>query len=114
MSSSISNPYSLKTVAALDFLFDTRGHYRFSCEHLAYLSPTLDSFNLQMGVEVSFLSCICVVITFIWIGVCPTSTRVFTLFNETLHSGTYGGIRRSSQTVVGSCLRGLLTSIWSA
>ena len=100
MSSSISNPYSLKTVAALDFLFDTRGHYRFSCEHLAYLSPTLDSFNLQLGVEVSFLSCICVVITFIWIGVCPTFIHVFILFDEMLHSRTYIGLRRRSQTVI--------------
>jgi hypothetical protein len=96
-------------------VFDTRGEYRLGCEHLqSYLSPTLNSFNLQFAAEASFLSCICVIIIFIWIGVRPTSIHVFILFDEMLHSGTYVGIRRRSQTANGSCFRGLLTSIWSA
>jgi hypothetical protein len=67
-------------------MFDTRGDYRLDCEHLAYLSLTLNSFNLQMLVEASTLSCICVIIIFIWIGVRPTSIHMFILFDEMLHS----------------------------
>jgi hypothetical protein len=78
------------------------------------LPPTLNSFNLQWVANVSLLSCICVIVIFIRIGVRPISIRVFILFDEKLHSGTYVGIRRSSQTVIGSCFRGLLTSTWSA
>jgi hypothetical protein len=97
-------------------VFDTRGENRLSCEHLAYLSPTLNSFNFnsQLAAEASVLSCICVVITFAWIGVRPTSIHMFVLFDDMLHSGTYIGIRRSSQTAIGSCFSGLLTSTWSA
>jgi hypothetical protein len=95
-------------------MFDTRGEYRLGCEHLAYLSPTLNSFNLQFAAEASTLSCICVIIIFIWIGVRPTSIHMFILFDEMLHSGTYIGIGRRSQTVIGSCFRGLPTSTWSA
>ena len=53
-------------------MFDTRGDYRLGCEHLADLSPTLNSFNLQLTAESSLLSCICVLIIFIWIGVRTT------------------------------------------
>jgi hypothetical protein len=93
---------------------DTRREYRLSCEHLAYLSQTLNSFNLQLIAEASFLSCICVTIILIWIGVRPTSIHVFFLFDEMLHSGTYVGIRRMFQTVIGSCFSGLPTYTWSA
>src|SRR6266849_1251049 len=93
---------------------DTWGEYRLSCEYLAYLLPILNSFNLQFAAEASFLSYICVIIIITWIGVRPTSIHVFVLFDEMLHSGTYIGIRRRSQTVIGSCLRGLPTSTWSA
>jgi hypothetical protein len=110
--------YSIPTVLLqsqpLDFVFDTRGYYRLSCEHLTHLSPTLNSFNLQLTAEASTLSFICVIIIFIWIGVRPTSIHVFILFDEMLHSGTYIGIRRRSQTVTGSCFKGLPTSTWSA
>jgi hypothetical protein len=90
-------------------VFDTRGDYRLSCEHLAYaayLSPTLNSFNLQFAAEASFLS---LVIIFIWIGVRPAPIHMFVPFDEMLHSGTYIGIRRRSrwQTATGSCFRGL-------
>ena len=97
-------------------MFDTRGDYRLSCEHLAYLSDslTLNSFNLQLATEASFFSCICVIIIFIWIGVCSTSFHVLIRFDEMLRSGTCIGIRRRFQTVTGSCLRGLLTSTWYA
>ncbi len=78
------------------------------------MSPTLNSFDLQFASAASSLSCICVVIIFIWIGVRPAFIHVFILLDEMLHSGTYVGIRRRSQTVTGGCLRGLLTSIWSA
>ena len=78
------------------------------------MSPTLSSFNLQLTAEASVLSCFCLTIMFIWIGVRPASIRVFILFDEMLHSGTYIGIRRCSQTVIGSCFRALLTSTWSA
>ena len=94
-------------------MFDARGDYRLSCENLVYLSPILNPFNLQLTAESSLLSCICVLIIFIWIGVRPTSFHLFTLFDEILHSGTCIGIRRGSQTVVGSCLGGLLTFTWS-
>ena len=93
-------------------MFDTRGDYRPSCEHLAYLSPTLNSLNLQLGSEASLLSLICVTIILINIGVCPTSIHMFILLKETLHSGTYVGIGTRSQTVIGNCSRGLLTSTW--
>jgi hypothetical protein len=92
---------------------DTRGEYRLGCEHLAYLSPTLNSFNLQLTAEASVLSCICVIAIFVWIGVCPTSIRVSLLFDEMLHSGTYGGIGRRFQRVTGSYYRGLPTYTWS-
>ena len=98
----------------LDFVFDTRGCYRLSCEHLNYLSPTLNSFNVQLAAEASTLSCIFVIIIFIWIGVCPTSIHVFILFDEVLHSGTYIGIGRRSRTVIGGCFRGLLIYTWCA
>jgi hypothetical protein len=93
---------------------DTRGEYRLGCEHLAYLSPTLNSFNLQLAAEASLLSCICVIIIFIWIGVRPTFIHVIILFNKMLHSGTYIVIRRRSQMVIGNYFSGLLTSTWSA
>ena len=54
-------------------MFDTRGGHRLGCEHLAYLSPIPNSFNLQLTVEASFLSFIFVIVIFIWIGVRPTS-----------------------------------------
>jgi hypothetical protein len=95
-------------------VFDTRGYSRLNCEHLAYLSPTLNSFNLQLAAEASALSCICVIIIFVWIGVRPTSIHVFILFDEMLDSVTYIGIRRRSQTVTGSCFRGMPTYTWSA
>jgi hypothetical protein len=97
-------------------VFDTRGVYRLICEHLAYLSSTLtlNLFNLQFAAEACFLSFICVVFIFICIGVRPPSVHVFILFDEMLRSGTYAGIRRRSQTVIGSCFRGLLISIWFA
>ena len=78
------------------------------------MSPTLSSFNLQLTAGASVLSCLCVTIIFIWIGVRSASIRVLILFDEMLHSGTYIGIRRRSQTVIGSCFKGLLTSTWSA
>ena len=95
-------------------MFDTRGYYRLSCERPNYLSPTVDSFNVQLAAETSFLSCICVNVIFICIGVRPTSIHVFILFEEMLRSGTYTGIGRRSQTVIGSCSRGLLMSTWFA
>jgi hypothetical protein len=95
-------------------VFNARGVYRLSCEHLAYLSPTLNSFNLQFAAESLSLSCVCVVVIFIWIGVRPTFIHMFILFDEMLHSGTYVGIRRGSQTVDGSYFRGLLTFTWFA
>jgi hypothetical protein len=101
----------------LEFKYDTidsRGAHRLSCEHLAYLSPTLNSFNLQLAAEASLLSCICVMIIFLWIGVRPTFIRTFILFDNVLHSGTYIGIRRSSQAAIGSYFKDLSTSTWSA
>ena len=95
-------------------MFNTRGQYRLGCEHLAYLSPTLNSFNLQLTAEAASLSCTFVTVILIWIGVRPTSIHVFILFDEMLHSGTYIGIGKRSQTVIGSCSRVLLTSTWSA
>jgi len=94
--------------------FDARGEYRLGCEYLVYLSPTLNSFNLQLAAEASILSCICVIIVFVWIGVRPAFIHVSIIFDEMLHSVTYVGIRGHSQTVIGSCFRGLLTSTWSA
>ena len=93
---------------------DTWTEHRLSGEHLAYLLPTLNSFNLQFATEASFLSCISVIVIFFWIGVLPTFILVFVLFDEMLHSGTYAGIRRGTQTVVQSCFSGLLTYTWSA
>ena len=95
-------------------MFDARGDYRFSCEHLADLSLTLNSFNLQLTAKSSLLSCICVLIILIWIGVHPTLFHMFILFDEILHSGMCIGTRRRSQTVIGSCSMDLLTFIWSA
>jgi hypothetical protein len=95
-------------------VFDTRGEYRFSCEHLAYLPPKLNSFILQLNAEASLLSCISVMIVLVWIGVRLTFIQVFILFDEMLHSGTYIGIRRPFQTGIGSYFKDLPTSTWSA
>jgi hypothetical protein len=81
---------------------------------LSHQSPTPSLFNLQFAAEASALSCICVIFIFIWIGVRLTSIHVSIMFDEMVHSGTYVGIRRRSQTVIGRCFRGLLTSTWSA
>ena len=93
---------------------DTWTEHRFSCEYLAYLLPTLNSFNLQFAAEASVLSCICVIVIILCIGVRVTSIHVFIPFDEMLHSGTYIGIRRRFQTVIGGCLTALLISTWSA
>src|SRR6266446_65942 len=65
-------------------MFDTRGEHRLSCEYLAYLFPARLGTHptLQFTAETSFLSCICVTITFIWIGVRPTSFHAFVPFDE--------------------------------
>ena len=73
-----------------------------------------NSSDLQLAAEASFLSFTAVTIILIWIAVRPTSFHVFVLFDEMLHSGTYDGTARSSQTVTGSYLGGLRTSTWSA
>jgi hypothetical protein len=78
------------------------------------MSPTLNLSNLQLTAEASVLSFISVTTIFILIGVRSTSIRVFVLFDEMLHSGTYIGIRRRSQTVIGGCFGGLPMSTWSA
>jgi hypothetical protein len=97
-----------------ELVFDIR--YQLSCEHcehLAYLTLTLNSLNLQLPTKVSVLSCICVIIILIWICVRPAFIHAFIMYDEMLHSGTYIGIGRS-QTAIGSCFRDLLTSTWSA
>src|SRR6266436_5007828 len=65
-------------------MFDTRGEHRLSCEYSAYLFPArLETHpTLQFTAEASFLSCICVTVIFIWIGVCLTSFHVFVMFGE--------------------------------
>src|SRR6266446_6963249 len=65
-------------------MFDTRGEHRLSCEHRAYLFPARLRAHptLQFTAEASFLSCICVTLTFIWIGVRPTSFHAFVPFDE--------------------------------
>ncbi len=68
---------------------DTRGQYRLSCEHLTYLSPTLNSFNLQLTTEASLVSCVCVTIILICIGVRPTFIHVFVLYDEMLQRNVY-------------------------
>ena len=95
-------------------MFDTRGEYRLSCEHLGYLSPSLSSFSLQFASEAAFLSCICTIIVFVWIGVCPNSIRVFIPIDEMSRSGTYTGIGERFRMGVGRCFRGLLIYTWSA
>ena len=47
------------------------------------MSPALNSFNLQLVAEISFLGCISVITIFIWIGVRPTSIHAFILFAVT-------------------------------
>jgi len=96
MSSSTSSPYSLMTVAAHSICVGVYGLA------VPYLSPTLNSFNLQFAAEASSLGCICVTIIFIWIGVRPTCIHVFIQFDKMLHSGSYIGIRSRSQTVIRS------------
>ena len=65
-------------------MFDTWGWYWISREHLAHLFPARLGTHptLQLIAEASFLSCICVTITFIWIGVRPTSFHAFVPFDE--------------------------------
>jgi hypothetical protein len=70
--------------------------------------------HVQLTAEASVLSCMSIIVIFIWMGVRPTSFHISVLFDEVLHSGTYDGIERRSQGVTGSCSRGLLTSTWSA
>ena len=93
---------------------DPRGEYRLSCEHLANRSPTLNSFNLQLAAEASILSCICVIVIFVWIGVRPAFIHVSITVDEMLHSVTYVGTKGGFQPVIGGCFRDLLTSTWSA
>ncbi len=65
-------------------VFDTRGQYRLSCEHLAYLFPARLGTHptLQVTAEASTLSFIFVTVIFIWIGVRPTSFHVFVMVDE--------------------------------
>jgi hypothetical protein len=95
-------------------MFDTRGECRFSCEYLAYLSPTLNSSHLQLMIEASFISLISVVVMFVWIGVCSISFHVSPLFDDMFRSGTYDGTGKRFQMVIGNCFSGLRTSTWSA
>jgi hypothetical protein len=84
---------------------------------IEYLIPPVfvsNSSNLQLAAEASFISSISIVVIFIWIGVRSISFRVSLLFDEMLHSGTYGGMGRPFQRVTGSYSRALLTSTWSA
>jgi len=93
---------------------DTWGEYRLSCGHLAYPSPTLNSSiyssrprhrSLVAFVSSSSLSAL---------AYARLPFTCLSLFDEMLHSGTYVGIRRRSQTVIGGCFSGLLISTWSA
>ncbi len=65
-------------------MFDTWGWYWISREHLAHLFPARLGTHptLQLIAEASFLSCICVTIIFIWIGVRPTSFHAFVMLDE--------------------------------
>ena len=102
------------TIAALDFVFNTRGEYWFSCEHFIPSVFVSNSYNLQLTAEASIISSISIIVIFIWIGVRSISFRVSLLFDKTSHSGTYGGIKRCFQGVAGSYSRDLLMSTWSA
>ena len=82
---------------------------------LICLCPELTPCTVQLTAEASIISCVCVIIIFIWICVRPTCFHMSFLFDEMLHSGTYDGIERSlGQMVTGSCSRGRLTSTWCA
>jgi hypothetical protein len=51
----------------------------------------------------------------IYLDCCKSeSLHVYVFVDKTLHSGIDDGTRKMSQGVIGTCLRGLLMSIWSA
>ena len=81
---------------------------------LSHLSLVLNSYNLQLTAEASIISSISIIVVFSWIGVRSISFRMSPLFDEMLHSGTYGGIGRCFQRADGSYSRGRLMFIWSA
>ncbi|KAI0276631.1 hypothetical protein BGY98DRAFT_1097988 [Russula aff. rugulosa BPL654] len=71
--------------------------YDSSSPSISCLTPG-QSIGLAFQAEASVLSCICVVVILIWMGVRPASIHIFILFDEMYHSGTYIGIGRRSQT----------------
>ena len=93
---------------------NTRGEYSLSCEYFIPSFFVSGSSKLQLVSEASFISSISIIVILSWIGVRSISFRVSLLFDEMLHSGTYGGIERRFQRVAGSYSRGLLTSTWFA
>jgi hypothetical protein len=95
-------------------MFNTRGEYWLNCKYLIPSVFISNSPNIQLAAEAAIISFISVIVIFIWIGVRSISFHVSLLFDEMLHSGTCGGIRRRFQTVIGSCSMDLLTSTWSA
>jgi hypothetical protein len=95
-------------------MFNTRGEYWPSCEYFIPSVIVSNSSSLQLTAEASIISSISIIVIFGWIGVRSISFRMSLLFDEMLHSGTYGGIGRCFQRVAGSYSRGLLMFTWSA
>jgi hypothetical protein len=75
-------------------MFNARGEYWLGCEYLIPSVFVSNSSSLQLAAEASFISAISIIVIFIWIGVRSISFHVSLLFDEMLHSGTYGGIGR--------------------